>query len=161
MIAPTLKLAGLGDAADIATMSQRYIEFGLRPAWTTQRVAGHIKDRESIVLKAVMNGSLIGFAIMQYGSDTAHLNLLAVEPGVRRLGIGRRLLDWLATTAIGAGTFTVHLELRARNEEARAFYEVLGYRESGRISGYYQQVEDAIRMSRDLRVRRDAEQPRG
>lgn len=161
MIAPTLKLACLADAPAIAAMSQQHIEFGLRPSWSPERVAGHVRDPESIVLKGEMNGALIGFAIMQFGSESTHLNLLAVEPAMRRLGVGRGLLRWLEGTAVGAGTFMVHLELRASNGEARAFYEALGYRENGRVCGYYQRVEDAIRMCRDLRVRHDAEQPRG
>ena len=57
-----------------------------------------------------------------------------------------------------AGTFLIELELRATNTGARAFYEALGYRETGRVPGYYQRVEDAIRMARDLRVGHGATQ---
>jgi len=40
--------------------------------------------------------------------------------------------------------------VRAARLGARAFYERLGYRALGRIAGYYQGREDAIRMGRDL-----------
>ena len=89
---------------------------------------------------------------MQFGDSTAHLNLLAVERGSQRRGVGRGLLTWLEETAIVAGTFLIELELRATNAVARAFYEALGYRETGRIAGYYQRIEDAVRMARDLRI---------
>jgi ribosomal-protein-alanine N-acetyltransferase len=91
---------------------------------------------------------------MRYADDAAHLNLLAVAPAHRRRGIARRLVFWLEETALTAGTFVVGLELRAGNEAARAFYHALGYHELVRIPGYYQGVESAIRMVRDVRASR-------
>jgi ribosomal-protein-alanine N-acetyltransferase len=116
------------------------------------RIERHIRHEDSVVAVARLRNQIAGFAIMQYGDTTAHLNLLAVEGTFRRLGIGRRLVRWLEQSAIVAGTFTVNLELRADNAVANRFYEALGYREVGRIRGYYQRVEDAIRMRRELAV---------
>lgn len=148
-----LELARLADAPIIAAMSSRLIEAGLTPSWPPERVARHIRNPDSLVLTARHGGRLLGFAIMQYGDAAAHLNLLAVEAGSQRHGIGGALLGWLEQTALVAGTFLIQLELRASNATARAFYEVRGYRESGRVAGYYQRLEDAIQMERNLAVR--------
>jgi ribosomal protein S18 acetylase RimI-like enzyme len=145
-----LELARLADAPRIAEMSRRLIEAGLTPSWPAERVARHIRHAESLVLTARRPGQLLGFAIMQFGETSAHLNLLAVEEHCQRRGVGRALLDWLEATAVVAGTFVIQLELRATNSRARAFYESRGYREMGRVAGYYQQLEDAIQMQRDL-----------
>src|SRR5690348_3685331 len=147
-----LQLACLGDARRLAMMSQEYIEAGLRPGWSASRITWHIRHPESVVLTARYSGAPVGFAIMRYGDDVAHLNLLAVDPAHRRRGIARRLIGWLEETALTAGTFIIGLELRATNEGALAFYTALGYRELGRVSGYYQGIEHAIRMARDLRM---------
>jgi len=147
-----LELARRADAPLIAVMSRRLVEAGLTPSWPAQRVARHIEGAESIVLTAKRAGALTGFAIMQFADTTAHLNLLAVELAHQRRGLGRALLSWLEQSAVVAGTFLIELELRATNVGARAFYQQLGYRETGRVPGYYQQVEDAIRMARDLTV---------
>jgi ribosomal protein S18 acetylase RimI-like enzyme len=155
----TFEPARSSDAAAISAMSRRLIEAGLHPSWPAERVLRHVRHAESVVLTARAGGELLGFAIMQYGDDSAHLNLLAVEPGSQRRGIGRGLLDWLEATARVAGTFTIRLEFRATNERARAFYEALGYREVARINGYYQRTEDAIRMERDLRTDTSATPP--
>jgi ribosomal protein S18 acetylase RimI-like enzyme len=80
------------------------------------------------------------------------LNLLAVQPGYQRLGIGRQLLEWLEASARTAGTFAVQLELRATNDGARRFYERLGYREVARKTAYYGGHEDAVRMLHNLAV---------
>jgi [ribosomal protein S18]-alanine N-acetyltransferase len=115
-----------------------------------------MRHPESIVLTARYGATTAGFAIMRYGDDVAHLNLLAVDPAHRRRGVARKIMMWLEETALTAGTFIIGLELRATNEAALAFYATLGYRELGRVSGYYQGIESAIRMARGVRTSRDA-----
>jgi ribosomal-protein-alanine N-acetyltransferase len=116
-------------------------------------VTAAIRDPETDVLTAWVNERLVGFAIMQFFAEHAHLNLLAVEPEARRLGIGRQILEWLEETARVGGVFVINLEVRAGNAGARTFYRRLGYHETGAIPGYYSGREMAIRMSRDLRHR--------
>jgi ribosomal-protein-alanine N-acetyltransferase len=135
-------------------MSHEHVEQGLRPAWSASRITWHIRHPESIVLTARLAGTIAGFAIMRYADDVAHLNLLAVDSPHRRRGVARQLMTWLEETAFTAGTFIIGLELRATNQAAYAFYEALGYRELGRVPGYYQGVESAIRMARDVRTGR-------
>jgi ribosomal-protein-alanine N-acetyltransferase len=146
--------ARITDMALLAAMSHELIEAGLKPSWGAGRIGWHVRDPDSVVLTARLGLTLAGFAIMRYADDAAHLNLLAVAPAHRRRGIARRLVFWLEETALTAGTFVVGLELRAGNEAARAFYHALGYHELVRIPGYYQGVESAIRMVRDVRASR-------
>lgn len=107
-----------------------------------------------MVVVARLGRRLIGFAIMYFGYDTAHLNLLAVETGYQRSGLGQRLLQWLEQSAVVAGIFVVSLEVREHNCGARRFYRRLGYRETGWLCRYYDGSEHAVRMSHDLRVYR-------
>jgi ribosomal protein S18 acetylase RimI-like enzyme len=90
---------------------------------------------------------------MRYGGDDAHLDLLAVVALYRRAGVGRRLLQWLEKCALVAGIFKVALEVRAGNKEAQIFYERMGYRTLVHLPGYYQGIESALRMGRDLSCR--------
>jgi ribosomal-protein-alanine N-acetyltransferase len=151
-----LEPARAGDAPLLAAMSQAHVESGLKPAWGAARIRWHVRDPESVVLIARLQTIVAGFAIMRYGEDIAHLNLLAVDPAHRRRGIARALVRWLEETALTAGTFIIGLELRAGNEPARALYRSLGYHELGHIPGYYQGVESAIRMVHDVRGRRES-----
>ena len=151
-----IELARRADAAQLAAMSERYVEAGLRPAWGAVRIGWYIRDPDSVVLAARGSGRIAGFAIMRYADETAHLNLLAVSPEHRRRGLARRLLTWLEESALTAGTFVVGLELRADNVVARAFYAALGYLEIGEVPGYYQGIESAIRLRRDVRTRHEA-----
>jgi [ribosomal protein S18]-alanine N-acetyltransferase len=151
-----LEPARVSDTVLLAAMSRELIEVGLKPTWSAARIGWHVRHPESVVLTARTGLALAGFAIMRYAEDVAHLNLLAVTPAHRRRGVARGLLGWLEETALTAGAFIVGLELRAGNEVGRAFYRALGYREAGEIAGYYQGVESAIRMVRDVRAVREA-----
>jgi len=149
LIAPARR----GDAARLAAMSRRLVEVGLDPCWTETRIERHRQDPDSVVLTARVAGALCGFAIMQYGDEAAHLNLLAVEKVHQRHGIGRALVAWLEETARGAGVFRVRLEVRGSNPVAQRFYAALGYEERDWVAGYYGTGEDALRYERDLSVR--------
>ena len=127
---------------------------GQPPAWPADRVLCHIKRTDSVVLTARFHAALAGFAIMQFGDDRAHLNLLAVDSTHQRRTLGRQIMNWLHESALVAGTFLLSLELRATNSGAQRFYETLGYRPGLVVPGYYQGREDALRMTLDLRVGR-------
>ena len=51
-----------------------------------------------------------------------------------------------------AGIECVRLEARADNPNAIAFYRRQGYREAGRIAGYYRGTVDAVRLEKRLDV---------
>lgn len=140
------------DASSIARMSKTHIEHGLPWSWTEDRVRRAINHKETAVIVAREGRRLAGFAIMYFGDDHAHLNLLAVASSCRGQGVGRSLVEWLEACARMAGIFRVRLEFRASNQAARGFYTALGYTENGQVRGYYAGREDACRMQHDLSV---------
>jgi ribosomal-protein-alanine N-acetyltransferase len=146
-----LRLATLADAAEIAGMSRALIESGLGWSWTRERVARNIASQNTVTVVAVEGGRLVGFAIMYFGEDHAHLSLLAVRPRHQRAGIGRALMNWLEESALVAGIGTIRLELRTANQAARRFYERLGFAPVGEVPDYYGGAETALRMARDIR----------
>ncbi len=147
-----IQLARARDAREIARMSRDYIEDGLGWSWLPRRVQGTIRHPESVVLIArrAPDGPIAAFAIMEYHTKHAHLNLLAVTPEHRRGGLGKRMLEWLEETARVAGTFRIVLEVRALNFGAREFYRELDYYEREYIPGYYQGQASALRMMKRL-----------
>jgi ribosomal protein S18 acetylase RimI-like enzyme len=155
----TVRLAEQGDARAIAEMSRDFIESGLGWRYDPASIQRALRRRETTVLVASERPTYVagerpalsGFAIMDYGDERAHLVLLAVQPVLRRRGIGRRLVDWLMESAIIAGMASVHLELRADNEAARRFYRALGFSETVLMPRYYNGREAAMRMIRVLR----------
>jgi ribosomal protein S18 acetylase RimI-like enzyme len=149
-----LRLARLGDAPRIAALSRTLIEAGLPWSWTPRRVAAHMRAREHLTVIATVGPELAGFVLAQFGARSVHLALLGVAEHYQRRGVGRQLMCWVEESAVVAGLFAMHLEVRSGNRRALRFYASLGYREAGRSSGYYSGVEDAIRLERDLAVAR-------
>ena len=75
-----------------------------------------------------------------------HLLNLAIEPALRRRGIGAALLSRALDFARERGVKMVFLEVRRGNREARALYLRFGFREMGVRPRYYEDGEDAIVM---------------
>jgi [ribosomal protein S18]-alanine N-acetyltransferase len=147
-----IRLASPADTVDISSLSRDAIEHGLAWSWTPRRVAQCIADRSTNVAVVRQQGTLLGFAIMSYGDENAHMQLFAVHPAYRNRGLGTALLSWLEQTARVAGMAWILLEARTQNEAARSFYRRRGFIEVGFRKGYYQGVEDAVRLARNLRL---------
>jgi ribosomal-protein-alanine N-acetyltransferase len=147
----TVQLASRSDVQAIAAMSRDLIECGLGWEYRPERVRGLIAQRETIALVARDGDRVMGFAIMSFGDEYAHLVLMAVRPAGQRRGIARRMTQWLMESAVTAGIASIHLELRAQNKDGFAFYRALGFAETLRLPGYYRGRETAIRMIRVLR----------
>ena len=84
------------------------------------------------------------------GHDRASIITLDVSEAHRRRGVGTRLLavaeDWLRAE----GVRIVRLETAVDNPPAIAFWQKTGYREIGRVRGYYLGRTDALLMEKAL-----------
>ena len=147
-----LGLAHPREAQELALMSRDLIETGLGWRYGHDAMLRFVRDPNAVVLAARARQQPIGFAVMQFDDERAHLVLLAVRATHQRRGIARRMLDWLVETALTAGMQSIHVELRADNRTAHALYRALGFSEVLRIPGYYQGREAALRMIRMLRA---------
>ncbi len=108
-------------------------------------------------LKVLMaDGRLVGFIVWWRVVDELHLLNIVVEPGSRRRGFARRLMDDLMTAASaepgGPGGHepvrALELEVRAGNSPAIALYDAYGFELVGRRKRYYADGEDALLMER-------------
>ncbi len=156
-----VKLATPQDAALIARMSKHYIEHGLRWRWRTPQIRRKIAAPDTVVLVAEVQVGGVrlvgGFAVMDFildnQRDKSILNLLAVHPKLRRMGIGGKLLGWLHKSALVAGCEYIELQVRADNQPARRFYRDLGYTDETLLPGYYDGKVSAYQMKLRLRDR--------
>lgn len=151
------RLARTRDAQILARMSRDYIETDLGWSWRANRIDRFIHAADCVVVCAerpedscAAPRRLCGFAIMEFSLETAHLNLLAVEPDMRRRGVARTLLGWLERSAEVAGTPRIDLEVRATNEMAQQFYTALGYEHVDTVKAYYNGRESAHRFRKHL-----------
>lgn len=99
----------------------------------------------------VQESKLAGAVASRDAAGETEILNLAVAPGWRRRGIGRRLMEAALEGAVSAGAQRVFLEVRESNAGARIFYSQMGFTEGGRRRNYYREPsEDALLLWRTL-----------
>lgn len=102
----------------------------------------------------------VGSRVVAYGGiwlmvDEAHVTTFAVDPRLRRRGIGGRLLLALLDIAIERRAREATLEVRLSNIAARRLYEAFGFRPVGLRPRYYtDNGEDALIMTTEALAER-------
>ncbi len=124
--------------------------FADESAWSVEQLwaelAGVPERRRYVV--AADGDRVVGYAGIGLGPDTADVMTVAVRPGERGRGVGRRLVTALLDEAETAGLRTVLLEVRATNAAAIALYSDLGFVTISRRPAYYGPGRDGVIMRR-------------
>ncbi len=125
--------------------------------WSRSHFLVEIESPSSLCFVArtldARGSKVVGFAIARVVSDEAELLTIAVEPSVRRRGVGAALLARARDDSRERGAASMHLEVRAGNTIAQRLYARAGFTEQGRRPRYYTApVEDAVLMTGDLQV---------
>lgn len=109
------------------------------------------QNRVARCLVAREESRVLGYLCLWEVADEIHVTNLAVHPAERRRGIAGRLLTDVLEDARQRAVRLAVLEVRPSNKEARALYEVFGFRVVGRRRGYYYDTgEDALVMELPL-----------
>jgi ribosomal-protein-alanine N-acetyltransferase len=147
----SIRLATRADADAIAALSRELIEHGLPWRWRRDRVLHAIEDAQTNVVVVPDGDSLVGFGIMSYLDDDAHLLLFAVHRARQRRGIGSAVLRWLEAVARAAGASRIRVEARKDNVAARSFYSEHGYHERTFRTAMYSNIADGVLLEKWLR----------
>ena len=102
-------------------------------------------------LAAFQNNTLIGFLIgIKTTPNTARILMLSIQEKNRKQGIGSTLLNHFLREMTNLNVTSVELEVRTTNKAAIEFYKKQGFIQEERLNQFYQNGEDAYRMSRRL-----------
>ncbi len=113
--------------------------------WSLAMFVLELSKPSGICLAATEGERLVGYAICARYDRVWHLMNVAVEPELRRRGVGRLLVERVIEESGRELQFT--LEVRVSNREAIAMYERLGFRSAGVRPRYYRDNgEDALVM---------------
>jgi ribosomal protein S18 acetylase RimI-like enzyme len=78
-------------------------------------------------------GALAGLLVLEPRPDELFVDVLAVRPECRRMGVGRRLMAFAEAEARRLGLPGIRLYTHEVMAEALAFYAALGYQELERV----------------------------
>ncbi|MEM7333008.1 MAG: GNAT family N-acetyltransferase [Chloroflexota bacterium] len=123
--------------------TQQLILNGLKEYWgdlnpSFNRDLNQIADsyQDGYFLIAEQNGEIIGCgAFKPVGEGKVEIVRMSVHPKMRRLGVGRQLLDALLIEAKKRGYVSIILETTATWQGAIAFYQSYGFRPTHVLDG--------------------------
>lgn len=122
--------------------------------WTRSMFSSSLSSKDKCSLLYVEN-RLVGYAIVSYILDEAHLLNICISPQFEGLGLGRILLRKLIAEALEKRSLCFFLEVRSSNARAINLYFSEGFNEVGVRPNYYPSKkgrEDAVLMTLDLSV---------
>jgi ribosomal-protein-alanine N-acetyltransferase len=105
---------------------------------------------ENRVYLVADDDGVIGFGGVMVVGEEAHVTNLLVAPAARRRRIGLGLMMGLIETAVEAGARHLTLEVRSKNEAARAMYAVFGLAPVGVRKDYYGDDDALILWVHDI-----------
>jgi len=142
---------------DVAEMIRLERQCPTTAHWTKQQYAdlfaasAESPARLAFVGEEDGSSALAGFLVARYLPPEWEVENIVVAPAVRRMGIGRQLMDALVVQARQTTATAIFLEVRESNTAARRLYEKLGFIETGRRKAYYSNPsEGAVLYSKTL-----------
>lgn len=92
-------------------------------------------------------GKLLGYCLSWLIHDEIHILKVAVDPGYRKIGIARKLIEDTFTYFIMKGASHAVLEVRTDNTSAIRLYEKMGFEPVRIRRNYYKETgDDALVM---------------
>lgn len=121
--------------------------------WTPVAYAMELRYNENgtYVLARNAEGAVGGYVGWWISGPVATIANIAVDPNLRRSGVGKLLLDHACNRAKENACAVMQLQVRSANETARKFYAAIGFAEMGSSSSYYTNPDDdAIILAKPL-----------
>jgi len=102
-------------------------------------------------LVAQENNRVLGYIIFWIKfEDEGHIISIAVDKNYRRLEVGSKLVETSIEVFKKFEVKIIKLEVRVGNKGARKFYSKLGFKEEKIVENYYEDLEDAVIMSKEM-----------
>jgi ribosomal protein S18 acetylase RimI-like enzyme len=109
---------------------------GLLRPWNNpgKDICRKLRANSDWFIVAVVRNKIVGSIMIGYEGHRGWINYLAVDPSLRRQGVGRRLMEQAEELLRNAGCPKINLQVRSANKEAAEFYASLGYLQDDVIS---------------------------
>jgi ribosomal-protein-alanine N-acetyltransferase len=143
------------DSAAAADVARLHHQGGFARGWSVTECEALLADRSVCADGArARNGRIAAAALSRRAGDEAEVLVVLVDPSLRGLGVGRRVMGSHLENLLRSGVRRVFLEVDENNTPARALYARFGFIEAGRRPGYYPKPDGsratALVLLRDL-----------
>lgn len=115
-------------------------------AWDRKLLLEYFHQSPEMFFVAQAGRRIAGYIITVRVARGAELVSIAVDPGERRRGVGRAMLDLSRAELRSRGVKSWWLMVRTTNQAAIAFYERYGFERIRLVKRYYAAKQDGWRM---------------
>lgn len=112
------------DMGEVIDIEQR----AFRSGWTEEQFLQTLRNRNCIGMVAEIRDKVVGFMVYELQKTRLDLLNLAVEPRLRRQGIGRQLVEKLLSKLSEHRRHTLTVPVRESNLDAQLFFRSQGLR---------------------------------
>ena len=124
----------------------------LNGIWSKSQWEKELTDPKRICIGVINieTKKLLGVCTAWLVIDEIHLTLLAVEPIHQRKGLGKFLISDLIKRSKLFQANQIHLEVKATNNPAKAFYKSMDFKIVGNRRNFYKDGSEAILFNKQL-----------
>lgn len=120
--------------------------------WNISTFRNELLNPNSKYIVAKINNKIVGFAGIWKAVDDVHITNIVTAKNFRRQNIGSILLSNLIELArIEKDITSITLEVNSNNIPAKKLYEKFGFKVVGLRKKYYNNTDDAIIMTKELK----------
>ena len=124
------------DLSDEDAVVSLWTDCGLVVPWNDPRKDIHRKvaEQPELFLVCLQGNDLVATVMAGYEGHRGWINYLAVHPGQRKRGIGRRMMDEAESALRTAGCPKINLQVRETNAGVLEFYQRIGFSRDAVVS---------------------------
>lgn len=121
--------------------------------WNINTFKSELLNPNSKYIVAKIDNKIVGYAGIWKAVDDVHITNIVTAKNLRRQNIGSILLSNLIEMAKAEnGITSITLEVNCNNLPAKKLYEKSGFEVVGLRKKYYNNIDDAIIMTKQLKI---------
>lgn len=118
--------------------------------WNYNILKSELESENSKYIVAIEDSAVLGFAGILILPDSTEITNIVVRKDKRKNGIGKLLLDKLILITKNMNKESISLEVNEKNEAAIKLYENAEFKKVGLRKKYYNNIDDAIIMTKKI-----------
>ena len=119
--------------------------------WSLKSFESEFSNPLAVYFVALKDDKVIGYCGYWWVFDEGQITNIAVHPDFRKMGIASALMDEMVKKCSVTDVYSLTLEVRVSNNPAISFYEKYWFKRVGLRPKYYDNKEDAVLMTKEIK----------
>ena len=120
--------------------------------WSPAEFKKELENPIASYFVAKIDDRVVGYGGFWWVMFEAEITNIAIHKDYRRMGIASKIIDKMVEKCKDTSTSLLHLEVRESNEGAINLYKKMGFVQDGFRKNYYNNKENAILMTKEIKI---------